>query len=245
MKAMLDKDLDQLFKKRFDTFETEPNSDVWNAIANQLDGKRAKKKAYPLFWMAAASIVIIISAGLWFYRPVEVIKLHGTADDQMAVVKPDETILKSANETSSNASENPVSKENGLIPVKSVEIQKKRIVFYHQNAMNLDRKLIKRNSVIALVKQDTEVLAQTKTDVNLSDKIKPMLLANIDNKDPKIETKQETPRKRIRSIGSLVNFVIAQVDKREDKIIEFKDDDDGSEVSGINLGIVKFKGKNN
>ena len=50
-------------------------------------------------------------------------------------------------------------------------------------------------------------------------------------------------QRKIRSIGSLVNFVIAKVDKREDKLIEFKDSDEGSEVSGINLGLVKIKGK--
>ena len=50
-------------------------------------------------------------------------------------------------------------------------------------------------------------------------------------------------QRKIRSIGSLVNFVIAKVDKREDKLIEFKDSDEGSEVSGINLGLVKIKSK--
>ena len=53
----------------------------------------------------------------------------------------------------------------------------------------------------------------------------------------------EAPKIKIRSIGSLVNFVIAKVDHREDKIIEFEDNDEGSEVSGINLGVLKFKSR--
>jgi len=40
-----------------------------------------------------------------------------------------------------------------------------------------------------------------------------------------------------------VNFVIAQVDKREDKLIEFTESDEGTEVSGINLGLLKIKSK--
>jgi hypothetical protein len=58
-----------------------------------------------------------------------------------------------------------------------------------------------------------------------------------------IEENELRGQKKIRSIGSLVNFVIAKVDKREDKLIEFKDSDEGSEVSGINLGLVKIKSK--
>jgi len=48
-------------------------------------------------------------------------------------------------------------------------------------------------------------------------------------------------RHKIRSPGDLINAVVEKVDKRRDKIIEFTDDDDETNVTGINLGIIKIK----
>ncbi|WDF56508.1 hypothetical protein [Mucilaginibacter sp. KACC 22063] len=49
-------------------------------------------------------------------------------------------------------------------------------------------------------------------------------------------------RHGIRSFGDLINVVVAKVDKRQDKLVEFSDTDgDESTITGINLGIVKVK----
>ena len=49
-------------------------------------------------------------------------------------------------------------------------------------------------------------------------------------------------RHGVHSFGDLVNVLVAKVDKRRDKVIEFSPDDDGeSHVTGINLGIIKIK----
>ena len=56
-------------------------------------------------------------------------------------------------------------------------------------------------------------------------------------------TTEKVKRKRIRSFGDVVNLVMAKVDKREDKLIQFTNSDDGDEsnVTGINLGIINLK----
>jgi hypothetical protein len=59
------------------------------------------------------------------------------------------------------------------------------------------------------------------------------------------EAEQTSPRQKIRSLGDLVNRVVAKVDPREEKIIQFTDNDEGTEVSGINLGLIKFKHNHN
>ena len=46
---------------------------------------------------------------------------------------------------------------------------------------------------------------------------------------------------KIHSLGDLFNVMIASVDKRKDKFIEFTDTDEGDNITGINLGIVKVK----
>jgi hypothetical protein len=60
----------------------------------------------------------------------------------------------------------------------------------------------------------------------------------------------EAPVKKhgIHSLGGLVNVLIAKVDKREDKLIEFTDDDDdntASSVTAVNLGVIKIKKQSN
>jgi hypothetical protein len=246
MKAMSDKDLDKLFQQRFDTFEAEPAADLWNSITAKLEDKKGKKKSYPVFWMAAASVVIVMSAGLWFYRPVEVIKLHAKSDDQVIADKPVERILNPADSVSPDISghENIVSGKRKLAGIRSSKNKNNLIKSHQENEAIPDKKVSADHIPIKPVEQEINLLAQSKTVLNPGDKVQPILLVKADNESSGTEIKTEAPHKRIRSIGSLVNFVIAQVDKREDKIIEFRDDDEGSEVSGINLGVVKIKSRN-
>jgi len=50
--------------------------------------------------------------------------------------------------------------------------------------------------------------------------------------------------KGIRNVGDLVNYVVDKVDKRDEKFIQFKtDDDDNSSLIGLNIGMFKFNQK--
>jgi hypothetical protein len=50
---------------------------------------------------------------------------------------------------------------------------------------------------------------------------------------------------RVHTFGDMLNVVIAAVDKRKDKVIEFSNTDgDESSITGINLGIIKIKKEN-
>ncbi len=63
----------------------------------------------------------------------------------------------------------------------------------------------------------------------------------------KEKTADNTPVKkhRVRTFGDMLNVVIAAVDKRKDKVIEFSNTDgDESSITGINLGIIKIKKEN-
>ena len=49
------------------------------------------------------------------------------------------------------------------------------------------------------------------------------------------------PKYKMHSLGDLINAVVAKVDKRKDKFIEFTDKDEESLITGVNLGIFKIK----
>ena len=60
--------------------------------------------------------------------------------------------------------------------------------------------------------------------------------ARLDAKRARVELVQG------QALGGLINLVIAKVDKREDKIIEFDEsDEDESNLTALNLGILKIK----
>ena len=85
----------------------------------------------------------------------------------------------------------------------------------------------------------TELVAKTPVDNMTETKIKPQVIAQVPIKD---KPAQQPKKHGIRNFGDIVNLVVAKVDKRKDKVIEFSDDDeDGSSITGINLGVIKVK----
>ena len=86
---------------------------------------------------------------------------------------------------------------------------------------------------------------QSSLDLSQPDLSRADLIASNNNQDRNSadEFNSNTKNRKVRGVGGLVNFVISQVDKREDKLIEFTESDEGTEVSGINLGLLKIKSK--
>jgi hypothetical protein len=247
MEPMQDKDFDQLFKQRFETFEVEPSDRSWGNITGQLDGQNKRRKAFPSYWMAAASLVIMTSAVLWLYRPAEVIKLRGKAGAQVAVnQKPAVIELEPLN---SETVEGDAEQQDPVEPVRRGKI----LLSQEQAHQSMNRPVQNEGS-------DPEKADLMQNEVILASQ--PQVAAEIPRSEIKMEERalvfaQNAPvtevtdepgqgpgRQRIKGVGGLVNFVIAQVDKRDNKIIEFKDGEEGTEVSGINLGPIKFKSRN-
>ena len=58
------------------------------------------------------------------------------------------------------------------------------------------------------------------------------------------ESAESLAPKQKKGLGKLVNFVLSQVDPREDKLIEVSEDaGEGIRVTGLNFGLVKMKNK--
>jgi len=59
---MQDKAFDQLLRDKFEEAEIQPSADLWNGISEQLSPK--PKRSLPVYWMAAAVAVIVVTIGL-------------------------------------------------------------------------------------------------------------------------------------------------------------------------------------
>lgn len=261
MHPISDKELDKLFQQRFEDLEIEPSAAVWEKITGTMDQKSKRKSVLPSFWMAAASIVVLIAAGLLYFRPQEVIKLQGSTEiaqniednsSRPELNEPSVSITEPFNGTQTEKTDLP---DFNLVNASEVKLSEYPMV---QKAPVAEPEIkIPAAEVVVLASEPVKKVNQIQPkkafkvpnrysgDQSALDVTQPDMMAKAELPEDEINPDESENRgqKKIRSIGSLVNFVIAKVDKREDKLIEFKDSDEGSEVSGINLGLVKIKSK--
>lgn len=236
---MLDKDFDKLFQERFESFETEPSADLWNKIENQIDGKKAKKSFFTL-WQAAASIAIIICAGLWFYQPKKVIMLQGKPDTMVRLQKP--AVNRNSPVEKPVLAEKLPQKENKKPSNASVSVA----VLKHNSRVKIDHPVKKNSTEVSVLVMAEPALPEIReVDKPVTDNSTGLDLVAKNTEITEVETtEKEIPKRKMKNIGSLVNFVVSKVDHRKDKIIEFKEGEEGPEISGINLGILKLKSRN-
>lgn len=252
---MQDKEFDEIFNSKFEDFEAEPSPMVWDNIADELDGKKSKGTVLP--WLSiAATIVVLLTAGALFLRkdkpaagnkPTKLVAVHikpaiDKEDNQNAGpinhAKPLEKIAVAANHQRKNSLPvhkviepvtNKINKsDNNAQQGKTDEDQ--RLIAAIPDASIVNTKPVLPD--VKLIPKATGIVAQAVTE-------RPIVMASAG-------TDETEPAKKhgIRSLGGLINVLIAKVDKRQDKLIEFSDSDDDdteSNVTGVNLGVIKIK----
>jgi len=257
-----DKELDDLFNQKLNGLEVEPDTAVWKNIAAKLDGKRKKKSIVPALRIAAG-IIVILSAGLLFLqkndRPVKNHNQQKVVKQQVEPVQPEinqpekiveqkDVLLLSAK--NKEVKEARAAKRNNKIytskaltnpaPIETDYSSTQTIAQSHSQAD--EQKSVNPHPLIARIAVVPNASVSLKASIEEQSTamplVKPTVLADANNHKP-----TEAKRKGIRNIGDLVNLVMAKVDKRNDKLIEFSDSDDGDEsnVTGINLGIISIK----
>ncbi|WP_442795178.1 hypothetical protein [Pelobium manganitolerans] len=244
MKQMLDKDFDQVFKSAFEGFELEPANNSWDKIAETLKSKPKKKNKQTL-WMAAASFVIVAGFGIsLFNKPVEVIKLRKHVVEELAQESPSETTFQEEFDTKNSSKQFAAAKPQKNYPAKKLESENHlpNAEDVKGDELKLDAtteafvaevKPLRAKSVTELLlqqeEQDKIAKVYTENNISVSENTAATTIAN----DKKV---------KINTVGDLVNFVIAKVDKREDKLIKMSQTaESDNEITEINLGLFKFK----
>lgn len=268
MKEISDKEFDAFFKSSFEDFEVEPSARSWEQISNNLAHK-AEKRRFPFIWMAAASIILIIGIGIWFYvQPAEMIKLKGNQPAEQVVAstasKSSSALPEDELHATSTSNENKAlgKKESATQKVMSQQVNQEQQLANvtpeknispdattHSSSSVLNTKAVDQN--LAEVNEVQPIKVKTVTEQILAEeaaqksdnKLKPTeVLAQSLNDNPNEDGAASGKKVKIRSVGDLVNFVVAKVDKRNEKIIEVsKTDESDNEITGINLGLIKFR----
>ncbi|MFD0942007.1 hypothetical protein [Pedobacter boryungensis] len=243
MQHMPDKEFDNFIRNKFEDAEIEPSANLWANIEQQLEPKR--KRVIPIYWMAAASIAVVIT-GLLVFQKTEKIQLHGDDTNTVAtVVEPSKQVIESTELPVENVSAQGSRSVNSVMKTKKVQLLDRKplesnpkiILASVQPNTNTDRLPIKAADVIPLNVIEKEVPVENNTTV----------IAQVEpQKEEQVitETESTTERRGIRNVGDLVNYVVDKVDKREKKLVRFNtDDDDNSSIIGINIGFLKLNSK--
>jgi len=245
---MQDREFDKVFNSKFNEFEVTPSPGVWDGIVDELDKKPARRYIIP-FLSIAASIIVLLGIGVLFLQqktnkqqPVQKIAakyrheiIKQTDITPLALDQPgDKTTLNTHHTTT------PAIKLVMPLPRESntdSNIVKETIPVKADNQLVL----IAAAPVVPAVVQPLDVPAPPKT-LNIEQQKtteKPIMIASVEQ-----ENAAPLKKRGIHNLGGLINIIVAKIDKREDKLIEFtdNDEDDGkSTVTGINLGIIKIK----
>ncbi|MEJ6979857.1 hypothetical protein WG906_05315 [Pedobacter sp. P351] len=241
--AVTDKDLDKTFHEKLKSFEIKPSDEVWAGINEQLN-LREKRREFPVLWVAAASMASVIGFGIWLAATKEPIKLSGTASPVSASSGLDTgkvSVPRSGAVTEITTVHVP-SKEIKVVQVPKSGVTSKSNTGEEKLAAKVNVAELREKEDIKSNNSIKESPARGNENLPEDKQVASIALAS----QPVIETEENEPQLKagkIRSVGSLVNFVVSKVDKRKNKIIEFKEGDEGVVVSGIDLGLLKYKSK--
>ncbi|MBB6110956.1 hypothetical protein SAMN05421821_10928 [Mucilaginibacter lappiensis] len=247
-------ELDEFFRSSLDELEIQPSAHIWTGIAAELDAGR-RKRSLVSFLSIAAGIVLVLTIGVLFIpKQSKVNKQHPKAD---RIVKNISPVTKTTPVVISSEQQNKKTEKAVITPANHLAIAKLERT---NNRVDADRtkKIKAQKEGLAKINNDPQVVLTTRGDDlanvvvpdNIGDGIlvKPAIhdLSLLENK-PQLDAlppkaKAPVKRRRIRSMGDVFNVVIAAVDKRKDKFIEFSNtDEDDATITGINLGIIKVK----
>jgi hypothetical protein len=264
---MQDNELDDLFRAKLDGFEAEPSARVWTGIDEELDSKKRKRVLAVL--SIAASIVVLVTAGILFIPKKISTDSNKPGKGGLAVMKPQPTVVKPQSDAPVTG---PVVKEvqpivKDVQPANTPAVNTVATVRHDKNPKVITNEAVKPSPVIDnpapaipdekaiavvklpdAVKQPDVVTAPIVPDITMASKQNDNVLATV--KTPPVVMASNQPKEKatapkrhgIRSMGDLVNLVVARVDKRKDKMIEFTNtDEDESTITAVNIGPVKIK----
>jgi len=247
MQPIQDRDFDQLFKDAFDGAEVKPSRDLWNDIESGIDAK--KKRIMPVYWMAAAAVIVLATVSILMYR-------QGEEEPKFAVVKPTEQILTTETVTQKIIEPAKTTIEHQVKPVFVAQKETKAVVAKSSSVKSVTETPTQK---VAIAESDAQTqepvfakVDDSKKDLNqkieeiIQQQQETVIAANpaVLKTDVVVNTNPEPENKSIRNVGDVVNFIVNTVDKRKEKIIQFRTDDDDSSIASINIGPFKI-GKRN
>ncbi|GGE68560.1 hypothetical protein EV200_10186 [Pedobacter psychrotolerans] len=241
MQPIQDKDFDQLFKNAFEDAEITPSRNLWSSIESEIEPK--KKRIVPLYWLSAAAVLLIATVGLLVYQQQEVKPNQFANHVEPQKAKP--IIETSPVNDSSKTITTPVRKVDQVLPstTQHVEAIAKTAVKEKVRSLGSQKQVTapemqKQEIMIAKVEEPKKDIKAKIDEAILKSKDETVLASNANtiSIDEVVGESDHSENKGIRNVGDVVNLIMDKVDKRKDKLIQFRTDDDDSSISSVNIG---------
>jgi len=245
MQPIQDKDFDKLFKNAFEDAEITPSRDLWSSIESEIEPK--KKRIIPIYWLSAAAVLVVATIGFLIYQQQEMQPKQLANNVEPKIIKP--VVETPGFEDSTKAVDAPSVKIDEVLPVNSKPEEAIAKTANSENAKPVAKEKIvtapemqKKELMIAKVEEPTQdikakidaLVSETNTETVIASTATTAKADEVMGDDNQIENKG------IRNVGDVVNLIVNKVDKRKDKFIQFRTDDDDSSLSSINIGPFKF-----
>ena len=257
---MQDKEFDELFRSKLDDFEIAPSAKVWQGINSELDGDKRKRLLVP-FMSIAASIIVLVTAGLLFIPKKGKVNTQHPVTTIIAKIKTPVIPVPPVNTTPAPVNTPKVTPDQqvavnqvaqghhikmkpSVAPLKAQQQDIEQEPLPAAEQPELTALPAKQSTSNAVVPGNETQIAVKQPVIDNADFIsKPAIAAAQLPAAAKPDAAPVKKRHGIRSLGDLINVVVATVDKRKDKVIEFtnSDDDDESNITAVNLGVIKVK----
>lgn len=245
MQPTQDKDFDQLFKNAFDDAEITPSRDLWSNIESEIEPK--KKRIIPIYWLSAAAVLLVITAGILVYQQQNIGPKQLTSYVAPKVQQP--AVVEQPAKDSVVNHVKPVEKAETVLPVSNKPVTslakstiKKMVKPVEKQKIVTAPEALKQETVIAKTEEPKKDLKTRIEEAIQQPEEKTVIAANPSTikVDEPINDNDEQNIKNIRNVGDVVNLIVNKVDKRKDKFIQFRTDDDDSSLSSINIGPFKI-----
>ncbi|WP_231463920.1 hypothetical protein [Pedobacter sp. Leaf132] len=245
MQPIQDKDFDKLFKNAFEDAEIEPSRDLWSSIESEIEPKR--KRIIPIYWLSAAAVLLVVTVGFLIYKQQDVTPKQYASNVTPKVETP--VVTEQPTKDSSVLVISPVEKATQVLPVSAKPVTSLAKVKTKVTVKPIETykvvtapEMQKQEQVIVRVETPQkdiktkieEAILQPKEETIIAANPSAIKMDNVDNENSQAETKG------IRNVGDVVNLIVNKVDKRKDKFIQFRTDDDDSSLSSINIGPFKI-----
>lgn len=246
MQPIRDKDFDQLFKDAFADAEVAPSRDLWSSIESEITPK--KKRIVPIYWLSAAAVLLIATIGVLVYQQQD----SSSGGKQLASNTIEKTKPVVQEPVVKDSSATIVAPVENIAPVLSVQPKVVSAIAKTKVKQEVVKPVGKQTIITApeMQKQETYVAKIEEPKKDIKTKIEEAILQPKEEivtavvatpvKTDEPVNDNEQSNKGIRNMGDVINIIVNKVDKRKDKLIQFRTDDDDSSLSSINIGPFKI-----
>ncbi|SFC02126.1 hypothetical protein SAMN05421747_103125 [Parapedobacter composti] len=265
MKRDKEDKFDRQLREKFDGFTPEVPPGLWGKIAEQLGEEkqqplRGKKRRISTWWMAvAATLVVVCGLTYWFNRPVEVTYLHGGAAlPEMEGPKPapvsepekeispapepldaervkrlfakrtDKAGNRLAKITAANTDEGTAARGVAVTASAGSGSAKEEEILPVEQPAGRSARL--EEAAVALEEPVLAGVPDIQPPVVLDD-VEDTMLAVAPSEKPSF------------GVSSILNYVVGAVDQREEKLVTFSNDEEGSLKLDFNFSLARNKKK--